>query len=129
MSDTYDRAKALAARQLAPRSKGGKGLECDVAAITQGEYDTDLGGYPVTTVVHNGSAMREEYSSGSIDGTNIRVGDFKLLLSPVKLDGSDMPEPKTDDTVTFNGQTAAVVRVKPWNYAGLACGFEVQVRK
>ncbi len=49
MTDIYDRAKASAARMLAPRSKGGKGLELSLIRITAGEYDPEIGGSPVTT--------------------------------------------------------------------------------
>lgn len=126
--DIYDRGKALAQRMLAPRSKGGKGLECTLTKISQGAYDPELGGYPVVTVDHAGSAMRDNYDNHSIDGTNVRVGDFRLYVSPVKLDGADMPEPAPDDKITFDGKEVTVVRCKPWNYAGLACGYEAQVR-
>ncbi|MNE92469.1 hypothetical protein D3C80_1901980 [compost metagenome] len=59
----------------------------------------------------------------------IKAGDVKFLVSPLLLNGSDMPEPKTQDKVLFDGDTYNVESVKPWNYAGLAVGFEVQGRK
>ncbi len=55
--------------------------------------------------------------------------DVKLIVSPVRTDGADMSQPKPSDAITFAGTLYQVISVKPWNYAGVACGFEVQARK
>lgn len=128
MPDIYDRAKALATRMLAPRSKGGKGLELVLRRETLGEYDPDAPSAPSELVV-NGSGFREEYDNKYIDGTLIVRGDVKLLVSPVQLTGADMPTPLSNDRIQFDGTTYTVIAVGPWNYAGLAVGFELQVRK
>ena len=128
MPDIYDRAKALATRMLAPRSKGGKGLELVLRRETVGEYDPDAPPVPSELVV-NGSGFREEYDNKYIDGTLIVRGDVKLLVSPVQLSGADMPMPLSNDSIQFDGTTYTVIAVGPWNYAGLAVGFELQVRK
>lgn len=128
MSDIYDRAKATAARMLAPRSQGGKGLEATLRRTVAGEYDPDTGASETVTD-YAGSAFRDTYSLQDIDGSMVKAGDVKFLLSPVLLDGTDTPEPKTQDKLLFDGGTYNVVSVKPWDYAGLSCGFEVQARK
>ena len=128
MPDIYDRSKALATRMLAPRSKGGKGLELVLRRETLGEYDPDAPPAPGELVV-NGSGFREEYDNKYIDGTLIVRGDVKLLVSPVQLTGADMPTPLSNDRIQFDGTTYTVIAVGPWNYAGLAVGFELQVRK
>ncbi|MGX9761865.1 hypothetical protein [Pseudomonas shahriarae] len=128
MPDIYDRAKALATRMLAPRSKGGKGLELVLRRENIGEYDPDAPPAPGEMVV-NGSGFREEYDNKYIDGTLIVRGDVKLLVSPVQLSGADMPTPLSNDRIQFDGTTYTVIAVGPWNYAGLAVGFELQVRK
>lgn len=128
MPDIYDRAKALATRMLAPRSKGGKGLELVLRRETLGEYDPDAPTAPSELVV-NGSGFREEYDDKYIDGTLIVRGDVKLLVSPVQLTGQAMPLPLSNDRIQFDGTTYTVIAVGPWNYAGLAVGFELQVRK
>jgi len=128
MPDIYDRAKALATRMLAPRSKGGKGLELVLRRETLGEYDPDAPQAPSELVV-NGSGFREEYDNKYIDGTLIVRGDVKLLVSPVQLSGADMPIPLSNDRIQFDGTTYTVIAVGPWNYAGLVVGFELQVRK
>lgn len=129
MSDIYDRAKVSAARLLAPRPAGGKGVELTLKRTTQGEYDPATGGSTPTVEVLEGSGFRENYKQSDIDGTRIKQGDFKILISPVLLDGSDMPQPKSLDAITFDGDTYTIQNADPWNYAGLAVGFSVQARK
>jgi len=128
MPDIYDRAKATATRMLAPRSKGGKGLELVLRREIIGEYDPDAPPVPSELVV-NGSGFREEYDNQYIDGTLIVRGDVKLLVSPVQLTGEDMPTPQNNDRITFDGTVYTVISASPWNFAGLAVGFELQVRK
>lgn len=129
MADIYDRAKASAARMLAPRSSGGKGLELSLVRVTTGEYDPETGSTPVTTTQYDGSGFRENYRQQDIDGSRIKQGDVKILISPVLLNGSDMPQPISQDKILFDGDTYTVQNVDPWDYAGLAVGFSVQARK
>lgn len=128
MADIYDRAKASAARNLAPRSQGGKGLELTLRRTVQGEYDPDTG-VSETVTDYAGSGLRENYRAEDIDGSLIKAGDVKLLVSPVLLSGIDMPQPDTQDKILFDGETYTVQRVDPWDYAGLAVGFSVQARR
>lgn len=128
MPDIYDRAKALAARQLAPRPAG-KGLLFVLTRKTPaGEYDpaTGTGGQSDTTVV--GSGIRTNYDTRDVDDTRIRTGDVKLLLSPVTLSGGDLPPPAPGDEIVFDTSTYMVVACAPIEPADLACGFKVQAR-
>ncbi|MGY2271027.1 MULTISPECIES: hypothetical protein [Pseudomonas] len=129
MADIYDRAKASAARMLAPRSRGGKGLELSLIRVTTGEYDPEVGGSPVLTEQFDGSGLRQNYRQQDIDGSLIKQGDVKILISPVLLDGADTPQPVTLDNIAFDGETYTVQHVDPWDYAGIAVGFSVQARK
>ncbi|PXX59517.1 hypothetical protein SAMN05660489_04542 [Pseudomonas sp. LAMO17WK12:I10] len=129
MADIYDRAKASAARMLAPRSKGGKGLELSLLQIASGEYDPETGTGGETTTTFEGSGFRENYSLKDIDGSLIKQGDVKILVSPLLLDGTDTPKPTTQDKLVFDGETYTVQAVDPWSYAGLIVGFSVQARK
>ncbi|MGX5220234.1 hypothetical protein [Pseudomonas sp. S9] len=129
MADQYDRAKAQAARMLAPRSRGGKGLEMTLRHTVKGSYIPGGTANPDTVTDYQGSAFRDTYKLQDIDGSLIKAGDVKFLVSPVLLDETDTPEPVTQDKVIFDGDTYTVVGVVPWNYAGLAVGFEVQARK
>lgn len=129
MADIYDRSRALAVRMLAPRAKGGKGAEMTLQRRQQGAYDPIAGGSPTVTVTsHLGSAFRDTYDQKDIDGTRIKQGDVKLLVSPEKIDGSELPAPTTQDQVIFDGKTYTLIAVVPWNYAGLDVGYEVQAR-
>ena len=129
MSDVYDRAKASAGRMLGLRASGGKGAAFTLKKTTAGAYDPDTGTAGSTTVDYAGSAFRDTYKQSEIDGSRIKQGDVKFLVSPLLLDGTDMPEPATLDKVVFDGSTYTVQFVLPMNYAGLAVGFEVQARK
>jgi hypothetical protein len=129
MTDIYDEAKAVAIEMLAPRSNGGMGLELTLTRVTKGEYDPDTGSSPVTTDLFEGSGFRENYRNSDIDGSRIKQGDVKILVSPVQLTGADMPTPITLDKILFDGDTYTVQNVEPWNYAGLNVGFSVQARK
>ncbi len=127
MADIYDRGLALAVRMLAPRSKGGKGLALTLLRTQDGVYQ---GGKMVIPppVPFDGSGVRTNYKKAEIDGVRVVASDWKLLLSPVTLAGADMPEPRVVDLVSFDGKTYRVISVAPWNYAGLVCGFAVQMR-
>lgn len=128
--DQYDRAKAQAARMLAPRSQGGKGLELTLRRTISGGYDPVSGETTQDTVTdYAGSGFRENYNTQDIDGSLIKSGDVKMLISPVLLDGSDMPEPLTTDLILFDGDTYRVQSVNPGDFAGLACYFYAQARK
>jgi len=128
MSDIYDEAKALAAEMLAPRSRGGNGLELSLVRVTAGDYDPETGTTPETTTQYDGSGFRDTYKQSDIDGSRIKQGDVKLLISPVLLTGADMPKPVSQDKILFDGDTYTVQNVEPWNYAGLNVGFSVQAR-
>lgn len=128
MADIYDRGKGLAIRMLAPRSKGGKGLEMTLIKTTEAEYNPDTSTYEGGTVEYQSSALRDNYAEEDIDNTNILTSDVKFIISPVQLDGSDMPRISDGDQIVFNGDTYSVVNVSTWNFAGLTVGFEVQAR-
>lgn len=130
MADIYDRAKAQAARVLAPRSAGGKGFELTLRRTVTGAYDPVTGTSTADTVTnYAGSGLRENYKTQDVDGTLIKSGDVKMMISPVLLNGSDMPEPLTTDLILFDGDTYTVQAVEPGDYAGLACFFYAQARK
>ena len=73
--------------------------------------------------------LRQNYRQQDIDGSLIKQGDVKILISPVLLDGLDAPQPVTLDKITFDGDNYTIQHVDPWDYAGIAVGFSVQARK
>ncbi|PVZ19926.1 MULTISPECIES: hypothetical protein [unclassified Pseudomonas] len=128
MNDIYDRGRALAIRMLAPRSKGGKGLEMTLLHRGTGQYDPEQGTVSPSETTYQGSALRQAYAKGEVDGTLIRQSDVRLIVSPVQLTGMDLPAPQQQDRINFDGTTYTVVAVDPWNYAGVDIGFDVQAR-
>lgn len=129
MADIYDRAYAMAARMLAPRSAGGKGLEATLTKVVPGAYDPATGTSTPTLTTYAGSAFRDTYSREEIDGTRVLVDDDKFLVSPELINGDATPMLDPQFKITFDGVEYTIVNVKPWNYAGLTVGFEVQGRK
>lgn len=129
MADIYDRARATATRMLALRSKGGKGAELTIikASSGGGEY---VPGQPVDPGQARfiTSGVRIGYENTEIDGTRILAGDVKLLVSPVLATGADTPECSAGDEIQMLGQLYTVISAKPWNYAGLSVGAEIQAR-
>lgn len=128
MADIYDRSKKLAIRMLSPRKKGGKGLECKLIKITTGDYDPETSSESVTETVYDTSAVRTNYDLKNIDGTNIQANDVLFLVSPVQLNRQDMPVINETDKFIFDSTRYSIISVKPWNYAGLNVGFEIQGR-
>lgn len=127
MADIHDRGRALAIRMLAPRPRG-KGLSLVVSKKSVGEYNPETGGQETVWSDYYGSGLRTNYKKEDIDGSYILQGDTRILLSPVALDNTDMVEPSTNDQVSFDGSLYNVIRVGPWDYAGVTCGYELQCR-
>lgn len=131
---TYDqRARAQAIRQLAPVAKGGRGQAVTVTTPgTPGTHDpmtdTTSGGSPPAS--HETSGVETKYKADSIDGTVIQRGDVLFLLSPVKLDGADLPTPVADrDTLSTADGTWLVKHVETIRPTGLTVMHKLQLRK
>ena len=112
---------------LAPRTKG-KGLELTLKQKSVGEYNPETGGQETTWTDNVGSGLRTRYQQKDIDNTYILQSDLRMLISPVKLDGTDMPEPSTNDVILFDGSEYNIINVGPWNYAGVSIGWACQCR-
>lgn len=130
---TYDqRARAQAIRQLAPIAKGGRGRAVTIKTPgAPGTYnpmtDTTSGGSPPAN--YETSGVETKYKAESIDGTVIQHGDVLFLLSPVKLDGSDLPTPVADsDTLTTADGTWLVKHVETIRPSGLVVMHKLQLR-
>jgi hypothetical protein len=141
----YDvRARASAARALAPIASGGKGQPITLTRVTNGDYDEATGTIPQVTTTQTGSGAVFEYTtfirSGvrNEPGTLILAGDKQLLLSPFKADGTPLDPPQTNDTVTFDvldgagnvigTKTATITALAPLSPAGVAVYFECNIR-
>lgn len=127
--DMHDRFRAMAIKNLAPRSKGGKGVEVTLKKMVAGEYNPDTSMVEDDSVVeYFGSALRTSFKTFAIDGNLIRVDDLLLYLSPQLINGTDCPAPIKGDTIVFSGVEYVVHALREWDFAGVECGWRVQLR-
>lgn len=130
MTDIYDRSRKTAIRMLGLRSKGGKGEKLKLTISSTDEPEVIDGIVVPNDTVYLGSGVRIEYTNRDINDTVIKIGDVKFLVSPIQIDGQDMPtEIQPQSKIEFAGSVYSVVNSKPWNFTGLSIGFEVQARK
>lgn len=127
MTDIYDRAAATMQRTLQPRPTG-KGAPITLTKAEPGAYNPDTGTAAPVLTTFEGFAFRRTYSTRDIDGTLIRSGDVKFLVSPLQTNGSVLPLPAAPDTLTFEGAVYSVVACWPMDYAGKLVGMTVQAR-
>lgn len=75
-------------------------------------------------------AVEDAYKAREIDGTLIRVGDKKLILSPQTSAGASVTAPQTGDTVTFADTSVWTVKaVEPLSPGGTALIYTLQLRQ
>jgi hypothetical protein len=96
--------------------------------VVGAEYNTGTSEVEGNPRRHDGKAVRIDYDLSDIDGNDVRVGDFKLLLSVKKANGEEIPMPRNADRMLFDGQWTTVVSCKPVKPATVAVAYEVQVR-
>lgn len=89
-----------------------------------GDYDPRFGDVDDNGLqVFNTVAVRVEYELSDVDGTQIRAGDVKLLVTP------DLATtPQSGDTIEFAGDTYTVVVSTPLSPAGVVVLHQVQAR-
>lgn len=128
MPDIHDRGRALAIRMLAPRPKG-KGAPLSIVRTEEGAFDPETGENTVVTNTYDGSGLRSSYDARFVDGAIIQQGDWRILVSPVLVNGADMPEPELTDKLVMLGETYSIISRESWNYAGAQCGWAIQARR
>ncbi|MCY0910839.1 hypothetical protein [Massilia antarctica] len=121
-----DYTKTAARADQSLRRKGGTVV---LRRAVPGGYDTGTGtGTADSTADYPGTGVKVAYRAEDIDGTLIRAGDQKLLLSPTQRDGAPMPTPTTADLILIGAVSftvAAVEKVEPTNIPVL---FTLQLR-
>lgn len=119
--DFDQRARETAARMLAPKASGGKGQVVTIRAATHAGYAPATGAASVgSTAFQTGSGIEEAYKSREIDGTTIKAGDKRLMLSPLNSTGGDMTLPAPGDLLQYaSGQKWRIIAVEPYAPAGL----------
>lgn len=114
----YTRAVSTVAAKLAKYGK-----DVALSRATVGAYDPNTGAASAATSAQAGRAVELSYSARDIDGTNVRRGDRRLLLSPV---GISMP--LKGDNCTVDGVAHAVVSVEVVRPADVVLYYVVQLR-
>ena len=78
----------------------GKGQAVTLTHVVPGTYDPATGGVTNTTTTQTGTGAIVEWDARQVDGTLIKIGDKKLLLSPLNTAGTVLTAPVLGDTVT-----------------------------
>ena len=101
------------------------GLPVTFVVSSQPIFDPELGvtssideSYPCSGIITN-------YESKDVDGTLIKTGDKRVLLSYTK----GMPEPNTDHILTINGLNWPIINCQPIEPGGTAVLYDIQVRR
>lgn len=127
MSAFYDRMAQTAARLIKD-----KGQPVALTRSVPGAYDTATGTNGAPTVTTQAClAVEDAYRLGEINGTLIRVGDKRLILSPQTSAGATVTAPQTGDTATFAGDANpwTVKMADPLSPGGTALLFTVHLRR
>lgn len=135
--DFDEEARLDAAQDLAPKSLGGSGQLVTLTIKRSGVRDPDTGVTPVTTTIQTGAGMVEAYRAQDIDGTTIKAGDKRLMLSALRFnpDGTLMEPPaalmalQANDVATLSDGAWKVQAVETFEPAGLAIFHYLQIRR
>jgi len=78
-----------------------------------------------TVVSHSAIGVKLRYKNTDIDGTLVRSGDLRILLSVAGLTVT----PESTDTITVSGVDWKIIDVKPLEPAEIVVLYELQIRK
>ena len=104
------------------------GQSVTVSRKTAGTYDEETGIAAVSTSTQTVIGAVFEWNNKDVDGTLVRDGDMKLLLSPKTTAGATLTRPAANDQVTIGGKAYSIVAVKPLSPAGTAVMYECNIR-
>lgn len=76
------------------------GQAVTITHVIQGSYDPATGGMTNTSSTQYGTGAMTEWDSRQVDGALVRIGDRRLLLSPLNTAGVALTAPVLEDTVT-----------------------------
>ena len=99
------------------------GQAVTITRRTSGAYAVATGIATVTSSTQRGTGAVFDWQNRDIDGTLIRTGDKRLILSAVGITA-----PAVDDTVTIGGTVYTVKVVKPLAPAGTVVMYELNLR-
>ncbi len=119
----YTRLRSMSNQQLKD-----KGLACTITKQTAGTYSTSTGVASVSTSTQSAYGALFDYENKNIDGTLVKKGDRKLLLSALNTAGAVLTAPSVNDTVTANSVTYTIVAIRPIEPSGVAVAYDCQIR-
>jgi len=121
----YARVQATANRLLK-----GKGQPVTLTHTVPGTYDPATGQVANTTTTQTGTGAVIEWDARQVDGTLIKIGDKRLLLSPLNTAGAALTAPALGDTLTDAAGVVytQVAPLKEVNPAGTACLYDCNLR-
>ncbi len=105
---------------------GKYGMPMTMRVIVPGVYDPASGSKaaPGTPADYPCFGMVGEYTLRDIDGTLIKTGDKKVILSA----SDSMPDPVKGNLLIMGGETWNVENSRPTAPAGISVVYDVQVR-
>ena len=119
----YTRLRSMSNQQLKD-----KGLACTITKQTAGTYSTSTGVASVSTSTQSAYGALFDYENKNIDGTLVKKGDRRLLLSALNTAGAVLTAPSVNDTVTANSVIYTIVAVRPIAPSGVAVAYDCQIR-
>lgn len=120
-----DYAKTAARADQSLRRKGGIVV---LRQVVTGEYDPGLGTAPTVTTDYDGTGIKLNYEQDDIDGTLIKQGDQKLLLSPLQRNGAKMPLPISGDQLVIGATVYTVGMVADLQPTDTSVLYTLQLR-
>jgi len=94
------------------------GGDCVIAIIAESNYDPTIDSYSKTNDIYSIDGVSEDFSNKEIDGTLVKAGDQKILVSDDTL--PDDLEKYMNTTMTFGSYLWRVVGVKSIQPDGVA---------
>jgi hypothetical protein len=108
-----------------------------ITTKVSGIYDPSLGSVSITStnqsivgaVFEWGGSNYPNNGQEVVDGSIIRIGDQKLILSPIDINGQPIIKPKVNDVVLVNGVSYTIVNpIKFLAPAGILVLVEANIR-
>lgn len=94
-----------------------------ITHIANGAYDPETGMAATTTTTQNAIGAIFDYGTKDIDGTLIKSGDKKLLLSP-----AGITIPTVGDSVTIGAAVSKITMIKEVSPAGTPVLYQANLR-
>jgi len=112
-----------------------RGQAITITRNTAGDYDPSTGAAAIITTTQNGWGAVFEYGMQqagiyNATGSLVKIGDKRLLLSPIDSTGTELTEPVVGDAVTLSDETVyTITQIKILNPAGIVVLYDINLRK